>query len=119
MRKKFWFFIIVILLLVSSNLFTYFHASYSCSLKYVDLYHLVKDDNNEKIFGFLIVPDNGKWSAEMAKAWLKKPKNTEWKEEVTDRFFVTWSPETVNHVAYGFRLEGLDEEHSYSQLVSR
>jgi len=108
----------LISVMAGSNVFTCFYTSYICSLKYSEVYWS-RESSNEDIFGFIIVPDNGSWNAQVAKNWLKKPKNTEWREEVTDRYYVKWSPETVHYVAYGFRLKESYQEDYNDQLVSR
>ena len=118
MRKRIWYVAVVTLLLLGSNLGTHYYTTYLCSAQCQKVQLLTKN-SKENIYGFLIVPDNGRWNSKVAKEWLRKPENAEWKDEVTDRFFVTWCPETVNHVAYGFRLEESDEEYHQRQLVLR
>lgn len=118
MKRKIWFFTTTILMFIISNVCTYLGTSYQCSLKHENVFWLSKE-SNRAIFAFLIVPDNGQWNEETAKTWLKRPENTEWANEITDRSYVKWSPETVNHVAYGFRLEELSPNDSRNQLAWR
>lgn len=115
MRRKFFSYVVIFSSIFISNILVLFYSSYIFSLRHKDHVYL-SEVNSSEIFAILVVPDNGQWDENKARDWFKKPKDAEWMDEVTDRYFVKWSPETTGHVAYGFRLKKVNERYS---VVSR